>query len=322
MCFADDTPALRHMTSFRYHLTNLVEKETNLHVFLGDNARYNVKGVGTSTFQLDSDMYLHLSEVLHVTGMKRNLVSIFALEYKGYKVTFSEGKFLAWHKDLHINSAKAIGVRERSLYRLTIRQVQALLHDTISLSELWHRRLSHIHYRALPSLGKMVTYLPKIHIQHKGVCIGCALGKNVKGSFLSSDNRLEEILYLIHSYVCGLVTIMSLNGYLYYVLFMDDHSRKTWIYFLKNKDGVLAKFQEFKAQVENLTGRKIKVLRSDNGGENTSKYLINLCIEAGIKREYIVSYNPQQNGVAERKNKTIIEATKAMIHDQSLPMTL
>jgi transposase InsO family protein len=118
------------------------------------------------------------------------------------------------------------------------------------------------------------------------------------------------------------MTVASLNGYLYYVLFIDDHSRKTWIYFPKNKDGVLAKFQEFKAQVENLTERKIKVLRSDNGGEYTSKYFGNFCIEAGIKRDFTVPYNPQQNGVAERKNKTIIEATKAMIHDQSLPMTL
>jgi transposase InsO family protein len=168
----------------------------------------------------------------------------------------------------------------------------------------------------------MVTGLPEIQIQHEGICKGCALGKNVKGSFPSSDNRSKEILELIHSDVCGPMTVASLNGYLYYVLFIDDHSRKTWIYFLKNKDGVLAKFQEFKAQVENLTRRKIKVLRSDNGGEYTSKEFISFCIEVGIKRELTVPYNPQQNGVAERKNITIIEATKAMIHDQSLPMTL
>jgi hypothetical protein len=167
----------------------------------------------------------------------------------------------------------------------------------------------------------MVTGLPEIQIQHKGLCRGCALGKNIKGS-LSSDNRSKQILDLIHSDVCGPMIVASLNGYLYYVLFIDDHSRKTWIYFLKNKDGVLAKFQEFKARVENLTGRNIKVLRLDNGGEYTSKDFNNFCIEAGIKREYTVPYNPQQNGVAERKNKTIIEATKAMIHDQSLPMTL
>jgi hypothetical protein len=118
------------------------------------------------------------------------------------------------------------------------------------------------------------------------------------------------------------MTVASLNGYLYYVLFIDDHSQKMWIYFLKTKDGVLARFQEFKAQVENLVGRRIKVLRSDNGGEYTSRDFNDFCIEARIKREYIVPYNPRQNGVAERKNGTIIEATKAMIHDQNLPMIL
>jgi hypothetical protein len=198
-----DSGASRHMTGFRDHLTNLVEKETNIHVVLGDDAKYNVKGVGTSTFQLVSDMHLQLSEVLYVLGMKRNLVSISTLEDKVYKVTFYEGKVLAWHKDLHINYAKVIDVRESSLYKLTIKQVQTLLHDTISLSELWCRRLAHIHYRALPSLGKMVTGLPKIQIQHKGVCRGCTLGKNVKGSFSSSDNISKEILDLIHSEVCG-----------------------------------------------------------------------------------------------------------------------
>jgi hypothetical protein len=193
-----DSGASRHMTRYRDHLTDLVEKETNLHVVLGDNARYIVKGVGTSTFQLDSDLPLQLSEILYVPGMKRNLVSISALEDKGYKVTFLEGKVLAWHKDSHMNSARVIGVRENNLYMLTIRLVQALLHDTISLSELWHRRLAHIHYRALPALGKMVTGLPEIKVQHKGVCRGCALGKNVKDSFLSSDNRSKGILDLVH----------------------------------------------------------------------------------------------------------------------------
>jgi hypothetical protein len=115
--------------------------------------------------------------------MKRNLVSISSLEDKGYKVTFLKGRVLSWHKDSHINYAKVIGVKENNLYILTIKPFQTLLHDTISLSELWHRRLSHIHYISLPALGKMIIGLIEIQIQHKGVCKGCALGKNVKGSF-------------------------------------------------------------------------------------------------------------------------------------------
>jgi hypothetical protein len=127
-----DSGASRHMTGFRDHLTNFVEKETNLHVFLGDDARYNVKWVGTSTFQIDYDMQLQLSEVLYVPRMKMNLVSISSLEDKDYKVTFSKGRVIAWHKNSHINSTKVIGVRESNLYRLTIRLVHALLHDTIA----------------------------------------------------------------------------------------------------------------------------------------------------------------------------------------------
>jgi transposase InsO family protein len=168
----------------------------------------------------------------------------------------------------------------------------------------------------------MVAGLPEIHINHDGVCRGCSLGKNVKGSFLSSESRSKGILDLIHTDVCGPMTVTSLSRYLYYVIFIDYHSQKRWIYFLKTKDGVLVRFQEFRAQVENLTERKIKVSRSYNGGEYTSKDFCDLCIEARIKREYIVPYIPLQNGVVERKNRSIVKATKAMIHDHNLPMIL
>jgi hypothetical protein len=151
--------------------------------------------------------------------MRRNLVSISSLEDKGYKVAFSDGKVLAWHKNSSMDSANVIGVREESLYKLTIHRVQALVHDSISLSELWHKRLAHLHYRALPALGKMVTGLPPLRVEHDGVCRGCALGKNAKGTFSSSDSRSKGVLDLIHSYLCGPMTVSSLSGYLYYVIF-------------------------------------------------------------------------------------------------------
>ena len=82
------------------------------------------------------------------------------------------------------------------------------------------------------------------------------------------------------------------------------------------------KFKEFKALIENLSEKKIKILRSDNGGEYTSKEFANFCKDAGIKRKLTTPYNPQQNGVAERKNKTIMEAVNTMILDQDIPMHL
>ena len=114
----------------------------------------------------------------------------------------------------------------------------------------------------------------------------------------------------------------SLGGHLYYVTFIDYHSRKTWVYLLKSKDEVFSKFQEFNAEVENLTERNIKTLISDNGGEYTSKELITFCKEAGINRELIFPYNLNQNGVFERKDKAIEESVKAMLHDQDLPKSL
>jgi hypothetical protein len=105
-----DSGASRHMTGYKEHLTDLVEKESRLHVLLGDNARYTMKGVGSCTFQLDFDIALQLSEVLYVPRMKRNLVYVSTLEDKGYKVIFSEGKVLAWHKNSRMDSARVIGV--------------------------------------------------------------------------------------------------------------------------------------------------------------------------------------------------------------------
>jgi hypothetical protein len=91
---------------------------------------------------------------------------------------------------------------------------------------------------------------------------------------------------------------------------------------LKTKDEVFNKVKEFKALIKNLSERKITILRSDNGGEYTSKEFVNFYKNVGIKRELTTPYNPQQNGVAERKNKTILEAVKTMIHDQDLSMCL
>jgi transposase InsO family protein len=107
----------------------------------------------------------------------------------------------------------------------------------------------------------------------------------------------------------------SISGYAYYISFIDDYSRKTWAYFLKSKDEVFSKFKEFKALVENLSERKIKILRSDDGGKYNSKEFVNFCKDVRIKRELTTAHCPQQNGVAKRKKRTIMEAVKTMIHD-------
>ena len=127
---------------------------------------------------------------------------------------------------------------------------------------------------------------------------------------------------LIHSDICGPMSARALSGVEYLVTFIDDRSKKTWIYFLKTKDEVFSRFKEFKALVENLTGKRIKVLRSDNGGEYIDKEFTGFCAREAIKREWTTPYNQEHNGVAERKNWTIVEATGAMLYEQDMPKFL
>ena len=129
-------------------------------------------------------------------------------------------------------------------------------------------------------------------------------------------------MYIVHSDVCGSMPTTSLRWYAYYVSFIDDYSLKTSIYFLKGKDEVFEKFKEFKALVENLSKKKIKILRSHNGEEFTSNEFKEFYKYVGIKRELTTAYNPQQTGVAVTKNRSIMEAVRAMIHDQDMPMHL
>jgi transposase InsO family protein len=125
------------------------------------------------------------------------------------------------------------------------------------------------------------------------VCRGCTRGKYTKTVFPSSDSRSIEVLELIHTNVCGSMSCVSLSGCKYYVTFIDDHSKKSWIYFLKTKGEVFKRFQEFRGLVENLTRKNIKVLLSDNGGEYTSTKFAEFCVEKGIRRQLTVPYNPK-----------------------------
>lgn len=179
--------------------------------------------------------------------------------------------------------------------------------------------LAHLDHGALRILHEIAIGVPEFSIEHDVVCKGCAMGKYVKAPFPS---RATGILDLIQTNVSGKFSYISLGGYEYYITFIDDYSRFTWILFLKTKNEVFQCFKEFNALVENQPSRKIKVLRSNNGGEYTKGEFVDFCTSEGIRHEFTIPYTPQQNGVAERKNKAIVGAARAMLHDQGLPLFL
>ena len=152
-------------------------------------------------------------------------------------------------------------------------------------------------------------------------CKYCVMGKQCKVSFKvpSKENGSKGLLDYIHSDVWGPAPTRSNGGARYFVTFMDDFSRKVWVYFMKEKAEVLEKFKEWKAEVENQTGRKIKYLRSDNGGEYKSCKFIKFCKVEGITRHFTVKKNPQQNGAAERMNRTLLERARCMRLHAGMP---
>jgi hypothetical protein len=168
------------------------------------------------------------------------------------------------------------------------------------------RRLAHINYKALPYICKVVTSLPELKGDHEGVCDGCAQGKNIKNPFTKKDSKQKKhwnspiqicVAECHHPPLMGMYTMY--------------HS--LMIILIKYSDilEVFNKIKEFKDLIKNLSERKIKILRSDNGGEYTSKEFVSFCRDVGIKRELTTPYNPQQNRVAERKNRTMLERSRS-----------
>jgi hypothetical protein len=186
------------------------------------------------------------------------------MEDKSFVVEFKNQQVLIMPKDSSPNTAQVIGVREGNLYKFQGEPVRTLVHNNDNLCKLWHKRMEHLHHKALPILRERVTGLPEFSIEQHGVCEGCTLGKHVKATFPSNEHRSKGILDLVHSNVCGPMSAASITGSMYYVSFINDFSHKTWIYFLKTKDEVFSRFQEFKALIENQTWKNIKVLRLDN----------------------------------------------------------
>ena len=151
------------------------------------------------------------------------------------------------------------------------------------------------------------------------ICESCIGGKQCKSSFSLSTTQTSEPLELVHSDLCGKMGKKSLGGAEYFLTFLDDKTHYTWVYALKTKDQVYSKFKEWKAEVETRTGKRVKTLRTDNGGEYTSKEFHAHLKACGIRHELTIPKTPEQNGVAERLNRTLVEMTRAMLLDSKLP---
>ena len=139
--------------------------------------------------------------------------------------------------------------------------------------------------------------------------------------FVSSQFQSTQPLELVHSDVWGPAPVNSCNGYRYYLLFVDDYSRFSWLYLLKHKSDVLSTFKHFQATVENLLSKKIKILRTDCGGEYTSNAFTAHCASHGITHHLSCPHTPQQNGIVDRKHRHIVECALTLLSHATLSIT-
>ncbi|GJW69742.1 putative ribonuclease H-like domain-containing protein [Tanacetum coccineum] len=185
-------------------------------------------------------------------------------------------------------------------------------------------RFGHIQFKNLNKLvkGNLLRGLPSKIFQNDHTCVACQKGKQHKASCKAKTvSSISHSLQLLHMDLFGPTYVRSLNHKNYCLVITDDFSRFSWVFFLRTKDETSAILKDFIRQIENQLNQKVKTIRSDNGKKFKNKDVIELCGLKGIKREYSNARNPQQNGVAERKNRTLIEAARTMLTDSFLPNT-
>ncbi|GJT53894.1 putative ribonuclease H-like domain-containing protein [Tanacetum coccineum] len=195
---------------------------------------------------------------------------------------------------------------------------------TLDESMLWHRRLGHVNFKTINKLVKdnLVKGLPIKHFENDQTCVACLKGKQHKASCKSKiQNSITQPLFMLHMDLFGPTFVSSLMNKKYCLVVTDDYSRFTWVFFLASKDETSGILKSFITQIENLVDKKVKIIRCDNGTEFKNRVMSEFCEKKGIKREFSVARTPQQNGVAERRNRTLIEAARTMLADSKLPTT-
>ncbi|KAM2004372.1 hypothetical protein ACFX15_027830 [Malus domestica] len=314
-----DSGCTYHMCPIREWFSNFKELDGGV-VLMGNNNACKTQGIGKICLKMHDGTVRELSDVRYVPDMKKNLISLGALESKGLKITMEGGVLKAVYGALVVMK----GTRRNNLYFLQGSTViggaavtEAADADSTDTTRLWHMRLGHAGEKALQGLVKQ-GLLKGANACKLEFCEHCVLGKQTRVKFGTAIHHTKGILDYVHTDVWGPSKNASWGGSHYFVSFVDDFSRRIWVYTMKRKDEVLKIFLKWKKMIETQSGRKIKTLRSDNGGEYKSDPFLKVCQDEGIVRHFTVRETPQQNGVAESMNRTLLEKVRCMLSNARL----
>lgn len=290
------------------------------------NVKLEVVGKGEVKLRFNGINYV-IGDVYYVPALKNNLLSVGQLLERNLHVLFKKDVCSVFHPTRGKITESTMS--KNRMFALFVElcpkneATKCLQTSSSDCAVLWHQRYGHFSYKGLRTLSyrKMVIGLPVIATS-KVTCEACMKGKQHRAPFPKRSTwRATERLQLIYSDICGPVTPASNSQKRYLLTFIDDYTRKTWIYFLLEKSETFYQFKLFKASVEKECGLSIKCLRTDRGGEYKSTKFKVFYKEQGTKRQLTMAYTPQQNGVAERKNRTIMNLVRAILADKKIPKT-
>ncbi|GJT62791.1 putative ribonuclease H-like domain-containing protein [Tanacetum coccineum] len=286
------------MPGNKERLDDFVEIKGGTVTFGGGEGRITRKGT-IRTSKLDFENVYYVKELQHF-----NLFSVSQICDKKNNVLFTETECLVLSKDFKLpdNSQVVLRVpRRHNLYSFNINELQPegtltclVAKASLDESTKWHRRMAHVNFKNINKLAKngLVKGLPSKIFSNEHNCVACNKGKQHKASYkaITAMSTITEPLY-----------------------------RFCWAFFLGTKDETFHTLKDFITFIENQLNLKVKAIRCDNGTEFKNSKLIELCGQKGIRRDYSNARTPQQNRVAERKNRTLIEAARTMLADSKLP---
>ena len=315
-----DSGCSSHMTGARSSFKEL-DESVKLKVALGDGKQVQVEGKGTVAIKNGHGNINLLYDVYFIPNLSQNLLSVGQLLTNGYSLLFED--FLCVIKDKKTNQVVVeVQMAANKLFPLEVSCVKnhALVVKENTETKLWHLRSGHLNVKGLKLLSQkeMVFGLPKI--DSLDFCESCIYGKQSKKPFPKGKSRRASCsLEIVHADLCGPMQTKSFGGSKYFLLFIDDSTRMSWVYFLQLKSETFQAFKKFKALVEKQSGNCIKTLRTDRGGEFLSHEFVEFCEEQGLHRELTAPYTPEQNGVAERKNRSVVEMARSLLKAKELP---
>ncbi|GJX52538.1 putative ribonuclease H-like domain-containing protein [Tanacetum coccineum] len=323
-----DSGCSSHMTGNKAYLSDYEDLNGGFVAFGSDPKGGKITGKGKiKTANLDFD------DVYFVDELKFNLFSVSQMCDKKNSVLFTESECLILSPSFKLLDESQVVLRaprKDGVYSLDLKNIVPsggitclYANATADESKLWHRRLGHVNFKNINKLvkGHLVRGLPSKVFVNDHTCVACKKGKQHKASCKAKlDRIIRKPLELLHMDLFGPVSIESINKKRYCLVVTDDFSRFSWVFFLATKDETSEILCNLIIGLEKQLNHNVKIIRCDNGTEFKNYVMNEFCAKKGIKREFSVARTPQQNGVAERKNRTLIEAARTMLADSLLPI--